>query len=723
MPQTPFNLIREDWLPVRRADGRCDRITPSGIVADLENNPVLAVDWPRADFNGAALEFLIGLLATAFPPKNRNEWLERWENPPAPADLDQAFERVAFAFDLDGDNPRFMQEFGDLESGFNREIAALLIEQPGQQTIERNADHFVKHGITWAISRASAAIGLYTLQTYSPAGGRGYLTSIRGGGPLTTLVAADPRDGKSSLWQLLWSNVSQAAGPEWNTNPASVFPWLATSRTSQNFPVMTPKHGHPLQAFWGMPRRIRLIFEEANGRSCDLGGPNDDVLAVGWKTEQYGIKYEGWIHPLSPYVRWKPNELPKAVKASSGNMRYRHWLGMAQEDQDNNGFTAQCVKVFRNERAQLVNIAGIRLIAFGYDMDKMKARCWCQREMPIPNVSDINRETFDEQVAQIIWAADMTADMIHMAVKGAIFPQSVGTRAGFALQIDRLWRDTEFQFFDLLNELAKGEPYNPVLLENWLTTLRNTALAAFDAVVSNKGHGSGAWTRLAETRKSLARELNGKDIRAIFGLAPQRIRTKQNNAMASESTDTYIGAAARTWWLNLNKPTKMGGRDHASLAAFKRSADPLDVALVPAFGRLQHGIGAYSERALQYTAMIAHVLAHVREDDNCPVARALGHYGGNHRPLMSQARFRRLLKAQDNADLTRRLVRAVKILKCKANVADLASAVWRWDDSIRRKWVLLYPNTQSPFTVTPDVGKILRGSSPESAQIQMCIDD
>lgn len=716
MPQTPFNLIREAWLPVRRADGSCDRITPSGIVTDLSNNPVLVVDWPRADFNGATLEFLIGLLATAFPPKDKNEWLERWENPAAPADLDRAFERVAFAFDLDGDNPRFMQEFGDLEGGFNREIAALLIEQPGQQTIERNADHFIKHGTTRAISRATAAIGLFTMQTYSPAGGRGYLTSIRGGGPLTTLVAVDPRDGESSLWQLLWSNVPEAAEQDWVADPTEVFPWLAATRTSRTFPVTTPEHGHPLQAFWGMPRRIRLIFEAANGRICDLGSPDDNVLAVGWKTRQYGIKYEGWIHPLSPYGRPKSNGLPKAVKANSGKMGYRHWLGVVQEDPDNDRFTAHCVKAFRNERAQNVNIAGIRVIAFGYDMDKMKARCWCQREMPVPNVSDINRETFDEQVTQVVWATNMAADMIRSAVKRALLAQSAGTQAGILLQIDRLWRDTEFQFLDLLNELARGGPYDPVLLENWLNTLRRTALATFDAVVSKKGHGNGAWTRLVEARKSLARELNGKDIRVILGLAPQRNRTKQNNAMAAESADIDIGAVARTWWLNLNKPTKNGGRDQASLAVFKRSADPIDIALVPAFGCLQHGIGAYSERALKCTAKIAHVLAHVREDDRCPVARALGHYRGNHKPLMSEARFRRLVKAHGNADLTRRLVRAVKILKGKANVADLASAVWRWDDSTRQKWVLLYPNTRSPFTVTSDVGKIPSESSPESAQ-------
>ena len=80
MPGEPFNLIREDWLPVRRADGSSDRIAPWGMVADLSTNPVVAIDWPRPDFNGATLEFLIGLLATAFAPKDKDEWLRSEEH-------------------------------------------------------------------------------------------------------------------------------------------------------------------------------------------------------------------------------------------------------------------------------------------------------------------------------------------------------------------------------------------------------------------------------------------------------------------------------------------------------------------------------------------------------------------------------------------------------------------------------------------------------------------
>jgi len=168
-----------------------------------------------------------------------------------------------------------------------------------------------------------------------------------------------------------------------------------------------------------------------------------------------------------------------------------------------------------------------------------------------------------------------------------------------------------------------------------------------------------------------------------------------------ESAKLDVGEAARAWWHDLNRPPEQGGRDRASLAELKRSYDPLDIAFVSAFGRLRHGLKAYSEWRLRRAAMIAHVLAHVREDDGRPMAQALGPQQGDEGAAMSEARFRRLLQARDDADLTRRLVRAVKMLKGKANVADLASAIWWWNDRTRQKWAFRYLNAEPPRAPKP----------------------
>jgi CRISPR system Cascade subunit CasA len=54
---------------------------PRGSYRRSRGNPVVAIDWPRPDFRVAALEFLIGLLATACPPRDAEAWLDWWQAP------------------------------------------------------------------------------------------------------------------------------------------------------------------------------------------------------------------------------------------------------------------------------------------------------------------------------------------------------------------------------------------------------------------------------------------------------------------------------------------------------------------------------------------------------------------------------------------------------------------------------------------------------------------
>ena len=86
-----MNLITDPWIPVIRKDGT-DTIMPWQI-AEAEN-PVIEINAPRPDFQGALYQFLIGLLQTCFAPKNEDEWLERWEDPPQPDKLEVAFDKV-----------------------------------------------------------------------------------------------------------------------------------------------------------------------------------------------------------------------------------------------------------------------------------------------------------------------------------------------------------------------------------------------------------------------------------------------------------------------------------------------------------------------------------------------------------------------------------------------------------------------------------------------------
>src|SRR5690606_5071807 len=106
--------------------------------------------------------------------------------------------------DADGNGPRFQQDFEAIE-GEVSDIDALFIDTPGVNGQKKNADVLTHRGRFPALGLKAAAIALYALQQFAPSGGAGNRTSLRGGGPMTTLVWPD-RPGSASpapLWRVL----------------------------------------------------------------------------------------------------------------------------------------------------------------------------------------------------------------------------------------------------------------------------------------------------------------------------------------------------------------------------------------------------------------------------------------------------------------------------------------------------------------------------------------
>ena len=64
---------------------------------------------------------------------------------PSMEELKSRVESVTFAFELEGEKP-FMQDSTPSELTNELDIAALLIEAPGDQTLDQNNDHFIKRG-------------------------------------------------------------------------------------------------------------------------------------------------------------------------------------------------------------------------------------------------------------------------------------------------------------------------------------------------------------------------------------------------------------------------------------------------------------------------------------------------------------------------------------------------------------------------------------------------
>jgi CRISPR type I-E-associated protein CasB/Cse2 len=148
---------------------------------------------------------------------------------------------------------------------------------------------------------------------------------------------------------------------------------------------------------------------------------------------------------------------------------------------------------------------------------------------------------------------------------------------------------------------------------------------------------------------------------------------------------------AETWWRELTSH-EVGGRvtrgtRRAALAGLRRAGTPLEVIQEPEALRL---ITRLPHENPDRVAMLAGILAFVRESDDRPVARAIGRTSlDDESAVMSESRFRRLMQVSGE-ELMGAMRRLVRLTKGRANVNDLSFAVLRWGDGVKKRWIFSY---------------------------------
>lgn len=520
-----LNLIDHAWIPVIRRDGRSDRIAPWQVTDDLNDNPVTTLDAARPDFNGAIMQFLIGLLQTTAAPETEEAWEDWLDNPPTPDKLRERFNVFRHAFDLNGPAGRFLQDYEELDTE-EKSVSALLIEAPGNKTLGDNLDHFVKRGHVKALCPGCSAVALYTLQTNAPSGGVGNRTSLRGGGPLTTIILGDSGDN-GTLWQTIWLNVLErdvflsSCGNPKKKDETDIFPWMGPTRTSgkDSGKETTPEDAHPLQVFWGMPRRLRLDLGDTVPGVCDICGTESDSLIRSFRQKNYGIDYTGaWRHPLSPYYRDKEG-IPRAIHAQPGGVTYRHWLGLVQLDEEKGRFPALNVHYVMR---RLRDDQQFRLWAFGFDTENMKARCWYESVMPLITVAESVRMQYEQAVAVMVKMASEVARNVQRSVKNAWFVRPADTKGDMSFIDVEFWQRTEQPFYSNLRrireELIGGQKVAPVL-DGWHKRLHSESLRLFDEWVLNGPIEDSNPRRVVMARNNLAKWNHAKKMKALLQLA------------------------------------------------------------------------------------------------------------------------------------------------------------------------------------------------------------
>lgn len=530
-----MNLVQDAWLPLRLKSGSIKTLPLSAVVMD----DVVDIALPRADFQGAAYQLLIGLLQTLMAPENRREWRKVFKKPPSQKDFQAQLNRVAHAFNLLGDGPLFMQDFDSLDEVKSSTVSSLLVEAPGESTIKKNKDHFIKRGISEVMSLPMSALALFTLQINAPSGGQGHRVGLRGGGPLTTLLL--PQDEASSLWQKVMLNVInrdfwQYGDPDLSS--ASVFPWLgATKVSNKEGSELYAAEVHPLHIFWAMPRRIRLEEESVEG-VCGILGEATDSIVKSYRTQNYGNNYSGgWRHPLTAYQKnpKKPEEVPNSVKAQPGGLTYKYWDSLTFTDESIGQQSAMVVDHFyyisdgrEDEFGEMP-----RVWSFGFDMDNMKARGWYETTLPLFSLDIEQQADFLRTIKDLQELINNARLQVRKHILEAWFERPSDVKGDASFIQAEFWQRTETIFFETVYKLSKQENYSLLetkTAEKWLFNVRQIIINLFDEYTLTVDIGDPrSIKRCMKARRSLTGWLYGsKDIKKF--IQQHKIPTKKEVA-------------------------------------------------------------------------------------------------------------------------------------------------------------------------------------------------
>lgn len=155
------------------------------------------------------------------------------------------------------------------------------------------------------------------------------------------------------------------------------------------------------------------------------------------------------------------------------------------------------------------------------------------------------------------------------------------------------------------------------------------------------------------------------------------------------SAERHLGKTLHQWWLGLEE-------DRASRAVLRRCATIDEVTLSDAYQRFYRymlACNAWPADAKNWQndrlAAIAGLLALVKTEDTQRLPFRMSESSGE-RPLVSELRFRGLLKIETLDDLFESLRRTLPLIDYKADIYQLANDVYYWGDKVRKEWAYSY---------------------------------
>ena len=196
-------------------------------------------------------------------------------------------------------------------------------------------------------------------------------------------------------------------------------------------------------------------------------------------------------------------------------MSYRHWLRFVAGEELSEA--AKIITVFtkRNPDDKLQ----LRLWAFGYDMDNMKARCWHETTYPLYRLDERVRADFIDRVQSLVSAAIEVSQIVRDTIKDAWFKRPGDAKGDTSFLIEAFFQRTEIAFFDRLgclrNELT-SDGDGIAVLNAWHCELKRAALELFEYWAARGDVSVVNPRRIAMAHKKMNNLLNSKKLKKLL---------------------------------------------------------------------------------------------------------------------------------------------------------------------------------------------------------------
>lgn len=287
-----MNLLKDAWIPVRNG-ADFQQITYKELLCSEQSECQVAL--PRDDLEMACIQMLAALTQVIFMPADKKELRTRIKTPLTEQEYETEVKKYEEWFDLAHPKWPFMQVKG--VNGEWTSIQKLMIGMPEITSKSASAHAFFNEPTeVRSISSGITAIALFNQASNSPSFGGGFKGSLRGAGPISTMVMS------TNLRKTVWENVLHEDGVR------DLIPWYDETKENDKPVWVDPVPKGDIQPhsiglirglFW-QPAHIELVKADKL-MSCDLVGGANQECYEGFRKERYVYDLKGvWPHPYSP---------------------------------------------------------------------------------------------------------------------------------------------------------------------------------------------------------------------------------------------------------------------------------------------------------------------------------------------------------------------------------------------------------------------------------------